>query len=91
MTNSFTSDCGRTIRVNDYVEVESRHGTKGNGTVVAIRENPAPLPDTMVLKMDEDTLYADFFKPPFEHDRERLASFGAFGGEIVRVIPKIVH
>ncbi len=83
----FKSMDGRVIKRGDRVEVDSRHGTKGTGVVLGVRDNRSLLPPTMVLQMDEDTVYSDETVPGWKPDKIRLGELGAFGGEIVRVIP----
>lgn len=87
-----SEEIGRLVRVNDYVEILTRHQTKGKGTVVAIRDNHGQWPNTLVLKMDSDTIYADIDRlPGWPHDRVRIAGLGVFDGEVVRVIHKTLH
>lgn len=82
----------RTIRVSDYVEIVTRHNTRGRGTVTGFRDNHGRCPDTIVLEMDSDTVYSDENRlPGWAHDRERIPSLGVFGGEVRRIIQKTMH
>lgn len=83
----FVSQSGRTIRKGNRVHVKSRHGTVGNGTVIGFRESHTLAPDTILVEMDADTVYADNNRGyGWAHDRERIPTFGLYGGEIDHII-----
>lgn len=78
---------GRVIRKGDRVQVRTRHGTNGVGTVLGIRDNYTHCPDTIVVQMDPETEWrSEGLQKPWPTDEQRANTFGLFGGEIVCVI-----
>lgn len=67
------------------VRIDSRHDTVGTGTVVAILRW-TNVPDTIVLQMDDGTVFSEIVNGPFPRDAERIPEMGVFGGEIEEIL-----
>ena len=80
---------GQKIVAGTRVRVESRHGTKGNGTVTRVLQW-ANVPDTICVEMDADTEYAPESETQrgWPTDQKRIAELGLFGGEIEEILKK---
>lgn len=76
-----------TIVPGTRVNVLTRHGTTGNGTVTAILgwDN---VPPTICIEMDADTQYAKTAQAGWMLDEQRIPDIGLFGGEIEEVLKK---
>lgn len=67
------------------VRIDSRHDTVGSGTVVAIRRW-CNVPDTIVLQMDDGTVFSEIVNGLFPRDADRIPDMGVFGGEIEEIL-----
>lgn len=83
--SEFVSESGRTLKPGMRVRVITARGTKGTGTIKEILYW-SNAPATMTLEMDADTIYASAPRPGWPPEQERLATSGAFGGEIEEIL-----
>lgn len=81
----FHTQSGAVYKPGMRVNVHSRHGTKGTGVIVDILVW-GNAPNTMVVEMDADTVYATEVESGWAPDEERIRTLGLFGGEIDSVI-----
>jgi hypothetical protein len=75
----------RILKPGMRVLVKTARGTNGTGTIKEILWW-SNAPCTMTLEMDADTVYAKYPRPGWPPEQERLATTGAFGGEIEEVL-----